>query len=313
MTEHSNTITISIIVPVYNAEKYLDECISSVLRQSRQVWELILVDDGSTDRSSAICDSYSDKDFRIRVFHKENGGVSSARNFGIQKALGEWITFIDADDRLSEDFLPSRMDADIDIYITNVQYFPESVDIGWIAPCILKDHDFQSFFSQNAHKILLAPWAKLFRREIIVDKGFSFNPKCRIGEDTLFNLQVISACHSAEVTQGCYYYRYLDYSNWVTKYSNTPEETLQYFTIFLDFYSHLGFTAPKLAAYVYGCFSRITDRSSISALWWITHPEVLEMKKCFKDTMCLKEKVYFSISRMLAFFTSPFFHRSQKQ
>ncbi len=89
---------ISIIVPVYNTEKYLDKCIQSVLAQTYTNWELLLIDDGSTDSSGAICDKYAAEDSRIRVFHKENGGVSSARNLGLDNAKGEWITFVDADD-----------------------------------------------------------------------------------------------------------------------------------------------------------------------------------------------------------------------
>ena len=89
---------ISIIVPVYNTEKYLDQCIQSVLVQTYTNWELLLINDGSTDLSGTICDQYATKDRRIRVFHKENGGVSSARNVGLDNARGKWIMFIDADD-----------------------------------------------------------------------------------------------------------------------------------------------------------------------------------------------------------------------
>ena len=89
---------ISVIVPVYNTEKYLDRCIQSVLAQTYTDFELLLVDDGSTDSSGAICDKYAEKDFRVRVFHKKNGGSSSARNMGLDNARGEWIAFVDSDD-----------------------------------------------------------------------------------------------------------------------------------------------------------------------------------------------------------------------
>lgn len=89
---------ISVIVPVYNTEKYLRNCIDSILAQTFTDFELLLIDDGSKDYSGAICDEYAEKDNRIRVFHKENGGVSSARNVGLDNAKGEWITFVDADD-----------------------------------------------------------------------------------------------------------------------------------------------------------------------------------------------------------------------
>lgn len=89
---------VSVIVPVYNVEKYLDRCLNSILSQTYKNMEIILVDDGSKDSSSAICDKYGEQDNRIKVYHKENGGLSSARNFGIEKAKGDWLYFIDSDD-----------------------------------------------------------------------------------------------------------------------------------------------------------------------------------------------------------------------
>ena len=94
----NNNPTISVIVPVYNAEKYLSRCMDSILVQTFTCFELLLVDDGSTDCSGRICDEYAKRDTRIRVIHKENGGVSSARNLGLDNAKGEWICFCDSDD-----------------------------------------------------------------------------------------------------------------------------------------------------------------------------------------------------------------------
>ena len=111
---------ISVIVPVYNTEKYLDECIQSILNQSFTDFELLLIDDGSTDRSGAICDQYAAKDERVRVFHTENGGVSSARNVGLDEAKGEWIAFVDSDDWVKSLFLENfiRYVDDVDIIIS---------------------------------------------------------------------------------------------------------------------------------------------------------------------------------------------------
>lgn len=93
---------ISVIIPVYNVEKYLSKCVDSILAQSVEDFELLLIDDGSTDSSLTICNDYARKDNRIRVISKENGGVSSARNLGLDNATGEWVTFVDADDWLDE-------------------------------------------------------------------------------------------------------------------------------------------------------------------------------------------------------------------
>ena len=91
---------VSIIIPIYNSEQYLGKCIDSVLKQTFTDFELLLINDGSTDSSGKICDEYALKDARVRVFHKENGGVSAARNTGIKAAKGKYVTFVDADDTL---------------------------------------------------------------------------------------------------------------------------------------------------------------------------------------------------------------------
>ena len=96
---------ISVIVPVYNVQKYLSRCIDSILAQTFTDFELLLINDGSKDNSGKMCDEYAKKDTRIHVFHKENGGVSSARNLGLENVQGEWITFIDSDDYLNINFL----------------------------------------------------------------------------------------------------------------------------------------------------------------------------------------------------------------
>ena len=100
-----NTPKISVIVPVYNVEQYLPRCIDSILDQTFTDFELLLIDDGSKDKSGEICDNYAKKDSRIRVFHKENGGVSSARNLGLYNAKGKYIAFIDADDWVENEYL----------------------------------------------------------------------------------------------------------------------------------------------------------------------------------------------------------------
>lgn len=135
---------ISVIVPIYNTEKYLPRCIDSILKQTFTDFELLLIDDGSTDNSGKICDEYAIRDSRIRVFHKKNGGISSARNMGLDNAVGDWITFVDADDWVDENIysklhyeaLMSNADivlCDFYLYYNNknvVLYNTISTDIG---------------------------------------------------------------------------------------------------------------------------------------------------------------------------------------
>ena len=114
---------VSCIIPVYNTEKYLPRCIESVLAQTFVDWELLLIDDGSTDASGSICDEYAAKDERIRVFHKENGGISSARNVGLNYAQGEWIFFVDSDDSLPKTSLESLLSRSSDANIIAGGFF----------------------------------------------------------------------------------------------------------------------------------------------------------------------------------------------
>lgn len=125
---------VSVIVPVYNTEKWLARCIDSILAQTFTNFELLLINDGSTDSSGAICDEYAEKDSRIRVFHKPNGGVSSARNLGLDNATGEWITFCDADDWVENnyiyDLIMKAEETDADIVMCNLLFrFAERDDI----------------------------------------------------------------------------------------------------------------------------------------------------------------------------------------
>ena len=99
---------ITVIIPVYNVEKYLKECLESIINQTYKNLEIILIDDGSTDASGEICDEYSKRDNRIRVVHKANGGLSSARNLGLDIANGEYVTFIDSDDYIDLEFMKTR-------------------------------------------------------------------------------------------------------------------------------------------------------------------------------------------------------------
>ena len=109
-TDSPHNPLVSIIVPVYNGDRYLRACIHSVQAQTYPTWEMLLVDDGSTDASGSLCDAFAAEDSRIRVFHRENGGVSAARNTGLDAVQGEFVAFLDADDVMPYDALASRLD-----------------------------------------------------------------------------------------------------------------------------------------------------------------------------------------------------------
>lgn len=195
---------ISVIVPVYNAEKTLHKCIDSILGQSYKDWELLLIDDGSTDASATICDEYAQLDNRIRAFHKQNGGVSSARNVGLKNARGEWIAFVDSDDEL----LPCALDvffsgakyrANIDL--VSVGYEVYSTNGDFFSTLDEKNKNEQQVFDINqAVKRMYCDkfyqfyvFTKLFKRSVIIDAGLHFDETLYFSEDRLFIINYLCA------------------------------------------------------------------------------------------------------------------------
>lgn len=182
---------ISVIVPVYNVENYLPRCIDSILLQSFTDFELILVDDGSPDSCGKICDEYALKDNRVRVLHKPNGGVSSARNLGIDNAIGEWTTFIDSDDYIDKNYLSefysavNKYGADF-VVINNYCCYKEPQT----AKVILRG-DYDTLFSVDSMHRVCAPWGKLFNASIIRDLKLRFDQELSLGEDVVFVLSYL--------------------------------------------------------------------------------------------------------------------------
>lgn len=147
----NNPFWVSVIVPIYNAEQSLPRCVDSILNQRFTNFELLLVDEGSTDGSGAICDAYAARDSRIRVFHKENGGVGSARrNAGLDKAMGDWVTFVDSDDYVLDGYFPCCIEENIDLCIQNWKYGNGEV-IQWLGARIVDGEGCRSFLAENIH------------------------------------------------------------------------------------------------------------------------------------------------------------------
>ena len=293
---------ISAIIPVYNAERFLPDCLDSILSQAYTHWEAVLVDDGSTDGSPAICDAYAQKDPRFKVFHKQNGGVSSARNYGLEKTRGAWITYIDADDRITSDYFPSALSiSKADMVLTNVKTFPGEVDFGWIAPGFIDREHYKSFIEKNATAgVLTAPWGKFIRREIIVDNGISFNPRFRMGEDTLFDLQLEGHCSAIEVNDSIYWYRYESHDKWNKRYHCTPEESIDYLRLTIEYYDKLDIESPILIQNIYESIVRTTEFSGISRFRWNLQPEVLGMKRRMLRSVGRRGKMEYVFYALLA-------------
>ena len=204
---------ISVIVPVYNVEAYLERCVESILQQTYAHFELILINDGSTDSSGQICDHLASQYENIKVYHIENAGVSNARNMGIQLATGSWVTFIDSDDFVTQEYLATLASA------------VERVNVGFaIAPLhhikngIVTDIPSHSgktelWSTEETMKELLMttrtsffPVAKLFKRDLLADE--KFNTNYHLAEDALFLTELLlkTRCSSVFIDKPIYYY-----------------------------------------------------------------------------------------------------------
>lgn len=203
-----NSPLISVIVPVYNAENTLRQCVDSILGQEYRDFELLLIDDGSKDNSPAICDEYAAKDSRVIVFHKENAGVSAARNKGLEKARGEWITFIDSDDYISEDYFRGVEGCKQQLLITG---FRDEVggnvsdNVKMVSAIYQSPEDVSLFIRTqvSSNMVLRGPWGKFYRREII--RNQVFNTQMKLGEDTCFVFDYLAKCRFLEVNASSYY------------------------------------------------------------------------------------------------------------
>jgi glycosyltransferase involved in cell wall biosynthesis len=206
---------VSVVIPVYNSAKYLRECLDSVVAQTFSDWEVVAVDDGSSDNSPVILDEYAAKDSRIKVIHKANGGVSAARNDGLAAASGEYVLFADSDDLLlanALDVLYKKIsDEKADIVFGDHLSFqgndgPEK-DRRYIffnKPFATSDREtivriqqtvlyrgFSPYYSERSGYLLATPWAKLFRRQLLVDCGISFPLSISLFEDGIFVLRAL--------------------------------------------------------------------------------------------------------------------------
>ena len=201
---------ISVIVPVYKVEEYLNRAVESIVNQTYRNLEIILVDDGSPDNCPVMCDAWAQKDARIRVIHKENGGVSSARNAGLKAAKGEWISFVDADDWIHPQF----------VEITYSQTKHSNADV--IAVNCFRCNDEVPFENIDCENIVFSPveveaifrnriirnyvWGKLYKAEII--KSRSFDEKLVFGEDSAFNAEIFTDENHVYYSDEKLYYYY---------------------------------------------------------------------------------------------------------
>ena len=203
-------IKVSIVVPVYNASKYLEECLNSIINQTYSDIEIVLIDDGSTDNSGNICDAYEKNDNRIKVYHQKNSGVSSARNNGIKESRGEYVCFVDSDDVVHPDYikkLVENLDNDV-LSICQIENFYGKAIFFKNDDDKRIELDKNQFIKLCNMYLLNTPCCKLFNLNTIRKNNIYFDTKLSLGEDLLFNLDYLKYIVKIIVTnQKLYYYR----------------------------------------------------------------------------------------------------------
>jgi glycosyltransferase involved in cell wall biosynthesis len=217
---------VSIIIPVYNAERFLSRCVDSVLAQTQTDIQLILVDDGSVDKSGRICDTYAEKDGRVQVIHQKNAGVSAARNAGLDAAKGEYICFVDADDTLEPNMLA----------YTTTAAFTNGADLVLFDPFVHEQGsntvsvDSMFFFEKSigVKKDDITPeclrfmagtvWRVLYKRELLEKNELRFDTSLPLSEDRMFNIMAMGCCEKLYYLREPLYHYWINSNSAVRKY-----------------------------------------------------------------------------------------------
>ncbi len=258
---------ISIIIPVYRVEEYLEKCLDSILEQTFQDYEIIIVDDGSNDRSGQIADHYAERDSRIRVIHKSNGGAASARNAGIDISRGKYLYFPDSDDWIENDYL-------CDLYKTARKTRSKLVISGFVMEyaegnvkqhfCVIPDRcDYSSLqeVRLNLHKyfdnmMMAVPWNKLYEAEYVRNNNIRF-PNTN-WDDMFFNLEVIRDIDHVAISSsnGYHYFRSRNQSE-TRKVFDTQlySKRREQFLYILDVYQYWGINDTKIDAVLQGYYA----------------------------------------------------------
>jgi len=227
---------ISIVITVYNLENYIKECVDSAIRQSYPPFEILLIDDGSTDNSPQICDEYSKQNPNIRVIHKKNAGVSSARNTGIQNAIGDYIFFIDGDDYIADNTLQSFVDIldknpQVDLIQGRMSFFIDGSSDSTADPIYIKeewcepDSTGQAVFANTIFQSgnIRMGMRGLYRREFLINNSLFFDPWLRHAEEQNWIPRAFAFAHCVKTNPNPVYYHRQSRINSITSTINAQK------------------------------------------------------------------------------------------
>lgn len=235
----SDNPLISVVIPVYKVENYLRECLDSVISQTYKNLDIILVDDGSPDNCPAICDEYAQKDSRVRVIHKANGGPSSARNKGIKSAAGEYISFVDSDDYISPAYI-EQMYSTLVKSVADVSCCKWSVHKENLRDSAVSEYELFSpteaiTEAAKIGKIGREPYCKLFRTSL--HDGIYYPDDIRIGEDYLVTVKIFSVAKSIALSDNILYFHRLQENSLTHQFASKYMDFYKVYDIITDFVS----------------------------------------------------------------------------
>ena len=288
---------LSIIVPIYNAEQYLDRCIESIVQQSFCNLQIILVDDGSTDKSSLIIDRWAGQDSRIVRIHQKNGGVSKARNAGIAYACGKWVAFVDADDYLlpvyCEKVLKAAEQSDADVLLS-AGAFRDNIDYG--EQVTQWDYETQErvklaciAYDENAFSINIdAPWGKLFRREILQENQILFPEQLTRSEDAVFCVTFYEHTDKIAIYNCAGYVHTENEGSLCRSYSPKAQQTL--LSVLRELEKWVADYHPQDMRYKQALYYRVLPGINECEQIWLLHPDnpMTKLQKLQAYTALLK-------------------------
>lgn len=284
-------IKVSIVVPVYNIpEKILRQCIESTIHQTLKEIEIILVDDGSTDCSGQICDEYAQKDIRIHVIHKNNGGLSKARNTGYEKAIGDWITFLDSDDWIDphtcEDIYrqAEKNKADVVIFgtIQEFEHYKKPFKYNFKDGMVFEGEQCKGLQCEilNFNGNIATAWAKLFNKKFLDKNNLEHNAELRQGSEGIeFNIRVFEKVQKAYFTDKIYYHYIFNPNSISAKH----DEKNHYFVIkcFEEIKKQIEISDNKeaMSRMFYDRFAYVIVATAISGYFSPTNPDKYSVQK----------------------------------
>lgn len=290
---------LSIVIPVYNAEAYLSQCLDSILTQEFSDIEVLLINDGSVDSSGSICNQYALRDTRVKVFHEKNSGVGGARNIGLNNANGEWVTFVDADDWLPQGALNifyEKTEAPIIIapyyeFYQGEMNFP--FDFIQSNKELIKKKDLLTQYLSTS--LLKTVCGKFYRREII--RNNKFDNHIKLGEDTLFFLRIVLQVDKVFLlSKPLYVYRMFPKTS---KYSQNVEDAIYALKTVMSAYDDLNVKVPEFEVcifcdYKYTCQDIINKNPSL----WYDDVYVSFIYQRIKKFLTLEYRLRYSFLRI---------------